>query len=101
LSAARLTVLWYLVPALGAAAWIACGFTGPRGMTSRIVAVSALVVSLVSFVAFARMAGTAHLGWGPKLALAGGALMVLSAWLRIPAFATRRVAIGHNDAPGL
>src|SRR6185312_13552599 len=73
LSAARLTVLWYLVPALGTAAWIACGFTGPRSLTSRIVAVSALVVSLVSFVAFAHMAGTAHLGWGPKLALAGGA----------------------------
>ena len=30
LSIGRLTVLWYLVPTLGAVGWIACGLGGPR-----------------------------------------------------------------------
>ena len=68
LSAARLTIVWYLVPALGAAAWIACGLTGPRSTPSRIVAAAALIAALVAVVAFARLVGTARLGWGPKLA---------------------------------
>ena len=35
LSSARLTVLWYLVPALGAASWISVGLTGPASRWTR------------------------------------------------------------------
>jgi hypothetical protein len=82
LSSARLTVLWYLVPALGAASWIAVGLTGPASRWTRGVAIAALVVSSLAFLAFARLAGLADLGIGAPLALAGGLALVAGAFLR-------------------
>jgi hypothetical protein len=80
LSAGRLTVLWYLVPALGAVSWIAFGVAGARSRTGRIVAVVAFVAVAVAAGAFRHMAGTARLGWGPKIALLGGVLLCVGAW---------------------
>jgi hypothetical protein len=75
-SSARLTVLWYLVPALGAATWIAVGLTGASSRWTRGVAVAAAVVTGLVVVAFGRLAGFGDLGAGPALA-AGGAVAVL------------------------
>jgi hypothetical protein len=80
LSSGRLTILWYLVPALGTASWITCGLSGARSLASRAVAGAALLVTLVVGVAFDRLVGWERLGWGPKLAVAGAVVLVLAAW---------------------
>jgi hypothetical protein len=90
LSTGRLTILWYLVPALGAASWIACGLRGARHRSSRIVAGAALVVVAIVAVAFVRFVGVDDLGWGPKVAVTGGLVLCGAAWW------PRRV----NGAPG-
>ncbi len=84
LSNGRLTVLWYLVPAFGAAAWIVCGVTGARSTTARVVAVAGFVVAMAALVTFAHMVGTARLGWGPKLAVFGAVLLCTGAWCPLP-----------------
>jgi hypothetical protein len=81
LSAARLTILWYLVPALGAVSWIVYGVFGARSRSARIVALAALVAALVAAAAFRHLAGTARLGWGPKVALLGGVGLCVGAWV--------------------
>lgn len=95
LSAGRLTIVWYLVPALGAVSWIVFGVAGARTRAVRIAAVVAFAVVLVAALAFRRLAGTADLGWGPKVALAGGVLLCIGAWVpdRVlsPSTAQRRV----------
>lgn len=80
LSAGRLTILWYLVPALGTASWIACGLTGARSRVSRVIAASALVVGVAITLAFVRAVGLSRLGWGPKLAFGGAIVIGLAAW---------------------
>ena len=70
-SSGRLTILWYLVPALGTASWIACGLSGAHSRASRIVATAAAVVTLLVVFAFERFVGLSRLGWGPRLALGG------------------------------
>ena len=81
LSAGRLTVVWYLVPALGAVSWIAFGVAGARSRGARIAALAALVTALVAAGAFRQLAGTARLGWGPKVALLGGVMLPIGAWV--------------------
>jgi hypothetical protein len=81
LSATRLTVVWYAVPAIGAAALVACGLTGARSRGTRVVALVAVAIAVTAAVAFAHLAGAGHLGWGAKLALGGAALLVGASWL--------------------
>ena len=81
LSAGRLTILWYLVPALGAVSWIAFGVFGGRSRAARMVSLLALVVVVAVAVAFRQLAGTARLGWGPKVALLGGLALCGGAWV--------------------
>jgi hypothetical protein len=81
LSAGRLTIVWYLIPALGAASWIACGLVGPRAPVARIIAIAAVLMAALTFGAFVRLVGWDRLGWGPKAALFGGVCLVLGAWL--------------------
>jgi hypothetical protein len=77
LSAARLTVLWYLVPGLGAATWVAAGLAGTGSALVRSLAWSALAVTTVVITAFARLAGTDDLG--PGVAVSGfGALALVA-----------------------
>ena len=64
-------MLWYLVPALGAASWISVGLTGPASRWTRGVAIAAVVVSVLALFAFARLAGWRDLGVGAPLAVAG------------------------------
>jgi hypothetical protein len=71
LSGARLSALWYLVPALGALTWVAVGLTGAASGWTRAVGIAAVVVSGLVFVAFARLAGVSDLGLGAPLAMAG------------------------------
>lgn len=68
MSAARLAVLWYLVPASGAALWIAVGLDALR----RSTAIVGALIAILAFVGFARLAGLGDLAVGPWLALAGG-----------------------------
>jgi hypothetical protein len=81
LSAGRLTILWYLVPALGAASWVAFGLFGPRSRVTRAIAAAAVVVVLLTIGAFVHLAGQARLGWGPKVALIGCALLFAGTWI--------------------
>jgi hypothetical protein len=81
LSAGRLTVLWYLIPALGAASWIAFGLVGARGPAARVIAGGGALMVAFTFGAFVRLVGWDRLGWGPKVALLGGFGLVLGAWL--------------------
>lgn len=83
LSAGRLTVLWYLIPALGAVSWITFGVAGVRSRAARIVSIAALVAVVIAALAFRQLAGTARLGWGPKVALVGGVLLCVGAWVPI------------------
>ena len=78
-SSARLTVLWYLVPALGALGWIVVGVTGAASRWTRAVAVAALVTSSAAVFAFARLAHARNLGIGAILALGGAVSMLVGA----------------------
>jgi hypothetical protein len=84
LSAARLTILWYLVPALGASSWIASGLRGAGGRAARIVAVASAVAAVASFGAFGWLVGFAHLGIGAWLAVSGAAALVAGSWFVAP-----------------
>jgi len=97
LSAARLTILWYLVPALGAVSWIVYGLLGARSRGSRIVALAALVVSVLAAGAFRQLAGTARLGWGPKVALVGGFALCAGAWVPDAWLRARRPAARSSE----
>ena len=91
LSAARLAVLWYLVPASGAVLWIAVGFDAGRRTSA---AVAALVTMLV-VVGFARLAGVGDLGAGAWLATGGAIVAGVAAGWRRPSGA----AGGDTHAP--
>lgn len=84
LSAVRLTILWYLVPALGASSWIAIGLRGAGSRTTRIVAVSAATAAAASFGAFGWLVGFGDLGIGAWLALFGAVAVVSGSWLVAP-----------------
>jgi hypothetical protein len=81
LSAGRLTILWYLIPALGAASWIAFGVAAARTLTARVIAVAGALMAFFTFGSFVRLVGWSRLGWGPKVAVLGGICLVLGAWL--------------------
>lgn len=91
LSAARLTVCWYAVPAIGAVSWIALGLTGARSTSSRIVAGVAVVIAVAVVAAFTAVVGLDDLAAGPWLALAG-ALVLAGA-----AFAPRRLVADRSQ----
>src|SRR5262249_20276043 len=57
MSGARLTVLWYLVPASGAASWIAMGLRGVGSRAARAIAVVAVIVVVGSIGAVGRLVG--------------------------------------------
>jgi hypothetical protein len=107
LSSGRLTIVWYLVPALGAASWIGFGLFGARGRATRIIGAAALVTVLVAFGAFRHLVGTARLGWGPKVALLGGVMLAVGAWVPDAWLGLPRSVIDANradsvlDLPGL
>ena len=69
-----------LVPALGAASWIAGGIAGSHSRAARIVAGVALVVVALVVIAFVRFVGVDHLGAGPKVAVAGAVVLCLAGW---------------------
>lgn len=79
-SQARLTVLWYLVPALGATSWIALGLAGPSSRPTRTVAAVALATTLACVWAFGRLADYGDFGLGPWLAISGAALLNAATW---------------------
>jgi predicted benzoate:H+ symporter BenE len=80
LSAARLTVLWYVVPAFGALSWIALGVAGVRARAAKIVALLALVASVLVGAAFVRLVEIDDLGPGPLLAVCGALTLVVAAF---------------------
>jgi hypothetical protein len=92
LSAAQLTVLWYLVPASGAASWIALGLRGAGSRATRTVAIVASVATAGSVAAIGGLVGYGKLGFGASLAIAGAAALVVGAW----AVAPRRAAAGPS-----
>jgi hypothetical protein len=98
LSIGRLTILWYLVPALGAASWIVCGLGGPRSGASRALAGAALVMTALTAATFVRLVGLSGLGWGPKLSLLGAAALCVSAWAPQRSASRRDVRPGGRSA---
>jgi hypothetical protein len=78
LSAARLTVVWYLVPALGAVSWIVLGWRGVRSRSALVVAVVALVAALLAVGAFIRLVGVGDLGPGGWIAAIGALLLTVA-----------------------
>lgn len=84
LGTVQLTVIWYLVPALGAASWIATGLRGAGSRPVRIVAASATIVAAAAFLAFGRLIGFANLGLGAWLAVLGAAALVAGSWVIAP-----------------
>jgi hypothetical protein len=93
LSAVRLTILWYLVPALGAASWIAAGLRGVASRAERVVAAAAAVVTVASFLAFGWLVGFSHLGLGAWMAVGGAAGLVIGSWFVAPRL-TKQPATG-------
>jgi hypothetical protein len=84
ISTARLTLLWYLVPAFGAASWIATGLRGADSRASRVVAMLAAVAALGSALAIVRLVGLSSLGIGAWVALAGAGALLVGSWLVAP-----------------
>ncbi|HEX5615499.1 MAG TPA: hypothetical protein VFZ83_10150 [Acidimicrobiia bacterium] len=78
LTGARLTVLWYLVPASGALTWIVIALTGAASRTARVFAVVTVVVTAATVAAFVRMTSVSSLGAGAWLALGGAALVAIA-----------------------
>ena len=97
LSAARLTVLWYLVPALGACSWIAGGLRGAGSRSARIVAAASAVVAAASFGAFGWLVGFTHLGVGAWLAVAGAAALVVGTWVVAPSHPRSAPSVRMTD----
>jgi hypothetical protein len=83
MSSARLTVLWYLVPALGALAWIVVGLRGASSRWTLGVAIAAATVSVMTSLAFARLTGLSDLGIGPALAVGGACMLLAGALLSV------------------
>jgi hypothetical protein len=81
LSAARMTVLWYLVPASGAASWVALGLWGASARVTRVVAIVSAVATAGSIAAIGALTGYANLGLGAGLAFAGAAALVAGSWV--------------------
>ncbi len=94
LSTGRLTILWYLVPALGTASWVGCGLSGAHSRASRIIAAGAFVVSVVVGAAFVHLLTWSRVGWGPVVAVTGAIALCLAAWW------PRRHQRGASAAPG-
>jgi hypothetical protein len=96
LSTARLTMLWYLVPAFGAASWIATGLRGADSRAARVIAVLAAVATLGSALAIVRLVGFSSLGLGAWIALAGAVSLLVGSWViapsRVPADRSVRMA---------
>jgi hypothetical protein len=90
LSAGRLTVVWYLIPAAGAASWIVAGLVGTRHLAGRVLSALAVVIALAARLAFGHVIGAGRLGWGPNLALIGAGLMAAAAWLPLGVGVARR-----------
>ena len=84
MSSARLTVLWYLVPAAGAASWIATGLRGAGSRAARVIAVVAVIVAVASIGAIGWVVGYSDLGPGAWLALVGASALVLASWVVAP-----------------
>jgi hypothetical protein len=74
LSAAR------LIPAFGALSWIALGVAGVRARAAKIVALLALVASVLVGAAFVRLVEIDDLGPGPLLAVCGALTLVVAAF---------------------
>ncbi len=87
LSAARLTILWYLVPALGAASWIAAGLRGAGSRAAHVVAVASAVAAAAAFIAFGWLVGFSHLGLGAWMAVVGAGGLVVGSWFVAPRYA--------------
>ncbi len=75
-SAANLTVLWYLVPALGALTWTSVGLTGVASRATRVVAAAGTIAATLTVIVFGRLIGAANLGAGALLALLGAGLLL-------------------------
>ena len=88
-SSARLTIVWYLVPALGAAAWIATGLRGADSRAARIVAALAALATVGSVVPIVRLVGFSSLGIGAWVAAIGAAALLAGAWGIAPRRARR------------
>jgi hypothetical protein len=84
LTVTRLTVLWYLVPASGAASWIALGLRGAGDRATRVVAIVAGLVTAGSVAAIGGLVGYSKLGFGAWLATAGAVALVIGAWAVAP-----------------
>ena len=97
LSAARLTVLWYLVPASGAASWIATGLRGVGSRWTRVAAGVAACSATLSTVAFGWMVGFSHLGNGAWLAVAGAAALLVATWGLAPVRAATDPSVRMTD----
>jgi hypothetical protein len=93
LSAARLTVFWYLLPALGAIGWIVIGFRGANNWWARGVAIAAFICAFLVVLAFQQLVTIHRFAWGPWFALGGAFLMLLSSLATL--------AIRQNEGPGL
>jgi hypothetical protein len=78
LSSARLTVLWYLVPALGALSWVTVGVWGAASRATRVVAIAATIAALLAVAAFARLTGLSDLGPGAFAAAAGAVTLLVA-----------------------
>ena len=79
LSAARLTALWYVVPALGALTWVMVGLTSSGSRSSRAVAIAAATTTGLVLAAFAHLAGVAALGAGALLAATAATALLAAA----------------------
>ena len=83
-SVAQLTALWYLVPALGAASWIATGLRGANSRAARVIAILAAVAALGSILAIVRLVGFSQLGAGAWMALTGAVALLVGSWMIAP-----------------
>ncbi len=81
MSTTRLTVLWYLVPALGAGSLIAAGSRGAGSGAARVVALASVLAVAASVGTFGWLVGFSRLGRGAWLSVAGAVAVAAGSWL--------------------
>ncbi len=76
---ALLTIVWYLVPATGALAWLVVGFGAPHARSGRAVAALALIATSLAVGAIGFRLHWNRLGIGADAAILGTILLLLGA----------------------
>ncbi len=85
-----LTIVWYLIPASGALAWVVVGFGDPKGRSGKAVAGIATLATSISVAGLGTQLQWSRLGPGTVAASLGATLLIFGAAIPHPRSHTSR-----------